>query len=323
MEEKGLDSWDYKSNEEKVKEVEAEFGEDVVDAEVVEEGKEMEKEEEKGESTVKKYKDMTKEEQRELNIDILLGIGFQRSKKNQNQFIYIEGETLIGKTFDEKNPVGSQFWGFKDKNKLTNGDITELPIIKSFYAIREGKEEMPEKKEIVIREPTTVERKIMEGNFKVRGGFYPVSGKQEPDAWTVQQWANSSGVSIEVRETTQTREFAKATVRAYLDKQFADETVIHFFDVSKEVLAYEIIAKMYEEHKQPIEGYDDEGKPILTAEAKGRIYKRFIRFQNFSIRDAISKASRRATLKIINKDWREPAEIEAEEQEVKAVQEEK
>lgn len=320
MEEKGLDSWDYKSNEEKAKEVEGKFGEDVVDAEVVEEGKEMEKEKEE------EKKEETIEEKKERVIDILLGIGFQRSKDKGDgklRFYYkIDDNSAVGRTFQKEYPTG-KFWAKKQDKFLTEDECKQMEIIKRFYAIRNGEEEMPEKREIAKREPTTVERKIMEGNFKVRGGFYPVSGKQEPDAWTVQQWANSSGVSIEVREATQTNEFAKATVRAYLNKQFADETVIHFFDTSKEILAYEIIAKMYEEHKQPIEGYDDEGKPILTAEAKGRIYKRLIRFKNFSIRDAISKASRRATLKIINKDWREQAEIEAEEQEVKAVQEDK
>ncbi|MCK4454403.1 hypothetical protein KAU51_03670, partial [Candidatus Parcubacteria bacterium] len=139
-------------NEQKLIEgVEKEFSEDFVDADVKEEKEKIEE---------KKYKDMTKEEQRERNIDILLGIGFSRSKKNQNQFIYIEGETLIGKTFDEKNPVGSQFWGFKDKNKLTNGDITELPIIKTFYAIRDGKEKMPERpKEMAKREEKEQEQR--------------------------------------------------------------------------------------------------------------------------------------------------------------------
>ena len=321
--EEGLSGWEYKPNGEKAKEVEAEFKEDfVVDVEVKEEEKKKMEKEVKGE---KEVKEETQAEKKERYIDILVGIGFLKGKDKgdgkERYYYKINDNSAVGRTFDSRTPLG-KFWAKINGEWLKDKECKEVEIIKRFYTIRGGEEEMPERpKEIARREPVTVERKIMEGHFKVRGGFYPISGKKEPDAWTVQQWANSSGVSIEVRETTQTKEFAKATVRAHLNKQFADETVIHFFDVSKEILAYEIIAKMYAERKQPIDGYDEEGKPILTSEAMERIYKRFIRFKNFSIRDAISKASRRATLKIINKDWREEAEIESEEQEVKAVQE--
>ena len=94
----------------------------------------------------KQYKDMTKEEQSERNRDILLGIGFLY-KEDKGQFVYKEGELTIGKTFNDKYPAGSQFWGFKGNNKLENGDIKKQEIIKQFYAIREGKEVIPEKKE--------------------------------------------------------------------------------------------------------------------------------------------------------------------------------
>ena len=94
----------------------------------------------------KQYKDMTKEEQSERNRDILLGIGFLY-REDKGQFIYKEEELTIGKTFNDKFPTGSQFWGFKGNNKLENGDIKKQEIVKQFYAIREGKQEIPEKKE--------------------------------------------------------------------------------------------------------------------------------------------------------------------------------
>ena len=94
----------------------------------------------------KQYKDMTKEEQSERNRDILLGIGFLY-REDKGQFVYKEEELTIGKTFNDKYPVGSQFWGFKGNNKLENGDIKKEDIVKQFYAIREGKQEIPEKKE--------------------------------------------------------------------------------------------------------------------------------------------------------------------------------
>ena len=94
----------------------------------------------------KQYKDMTKEEQSERNRDFLLGIGFLY-REDKGQFIYKEDELTIGKTFNDKYPAGSQFWGFLGNNKLENGDIKKQEIVKQFYAIREGKEGIPEKKE--------------------------------------------------------------------------------------------------------------------------------------------------------------------------------
>ena len=94
----------------------------------------------------KAYKDMTKEEQSERNRDILLGIDFLY-REDKGQFVYKEDELTVGKTFNDKYPVGSQFWGFKGNNKLENGDIEKQDIVKRFYAIREGKEIIPEKKE--------------------------------------------------------------------------------------------------------------------------------------------------------------------------------
>ena len=98
------------------------------------------------EETTKQYKDMTKEEQSERNRDILLGIGFLY-REDKGQFVYKEGELTIGKTFNDKYPAGSQFWGFKGNNKLENGDIKKQEIVKQFYTIREGKTGIPKKKE--------------------------------------------------------------------------------------------------------------------------------------------------------------------------------
>ena len=154
-EEKGLSGWEHKRNEEKAKEVKVEFGDEKEYVEVEEEeGKKMEeKEEVKEEREVKEetvgekqYKDMTKEEQSERNQDILLGIGFLY-REDKGQFIYKEEELTIGKTFNDKFPTGSQFWGFRGNNKLENGGIKKEEIVKQFYAIREGKEEIPEKEE--------------------------------------------------------------------------------------------------------------------------------------------------------------------------------
>jgi len=166
---------------------------------------------------------------------------------------------------------------------------------------------------------------VQELKFKPKGKFYRVGDHMEPDSGLAQQWGNAAKISLEIRPLTdQTKDYAKAVVRAILpDGQFIDECVTHVFAISKERIALEEIEMMQKEKKNPIEGYDEEGRPILTPEAKYRIWKRYIRFKDFSIRDAITKAGRRAILKILNCEWREPEEIESEAREAQAVQEER
>ncbi len=259
--------------------------------------------------------EISKEQQREKEKEFLRRMGFKEKKmEDKIQFVKkTEDGTTIGRTYNERYKNGV-FWGIRDGKPLKREELKEREEIKQFYAFRRGEVQMPQL--------PAVKREVQENIFEARGGVYQVAGHQEPDSWLVQQWANQAGVSTEVREAIQTDEQAKATVRAYLDAQFVDATVIHHFNVSKELIAFEIVEKMEKDGKKAIEGYDEEGRPILTQEAKYRIYKRFIHFRNFAIRDAISKAARIAQLKILNKEWREEEEIEAEVSEVKMVHEE-
>ena len=276
--------------------------------------------EEEFEAEVKEIETDMKEWQRQDEQEFLRRIGFyEREKEDRMQFIKkLEDGAVVGRTYNEKFKNG-KFWGIRNGKQMTDEELKQIPEIKQFYAFRRGKVAMPPQPSTI----PAVKREIQEKIFERKGGVYKVGGHEEPDAWLVQQWANQAGVSIEVREAIQTDEQAKATVRAYLGAQFVDATVIHHFSVSKELIAFEIIEKMQEKGEQAIEGYDEEGKPILSQKAKYRIYKRFIHFRNFAIRDAISKAARIAQLKILNKEWREEEEIEAEASEVRMVHEER
>jgi hypothetical protein len=111
------------------------------------------------------------------------------------------------------------------------------------------------------------------------------------------------GFSTKIITAEQDDKGVKVIVRAEKDEQFVDAVVIHNFKTSSEVIAFETIENMEKEHKKAIEGYDDDGRPILVP------------------RDAATKAGRIATLKIMNRDWREVEEIEAEAAEVRAVNE--
>jgi len=259
--------------------------------------------------------EISKEQQREEEKEFLRRIGFKEKKlEDKIQFVKkTEDGTTIGRTYNERYKNGV-FWGVRDGKPLGREELKEREEIKQFYAFRRGEVQMPQ--------PPAVRQKLKA--FEKRGGTYEVEGHEEPDAWLTQCWGNEAGINIEILDQTrQTEDYAMAVVRAHLGNQFVDEAVVHYFSVSKEIIAFEVIEKMLKKGENPIEGYDEDGKPILSQQAKYRIYKRFIRFKNFALRTAISMAARRAILKIMNREWREEEEIEAEEREARIMEEEK
>ena len=148
----GLGNWEYKRNEEKAKEVEEAFGEELVEVEVEEEEKMAE---EKKEEVKEEKKEETQEEKKERYIDILVGIGFLKGKDkgdNKERFYYkINDNSAVGRTFDSRTPLG-KFWAKINGEWLKDKECKEVEIIKRFYAIRGGEEEMPERHEEEKRE---------------------------------------------------------------------------------------------------------------------------------------------------------------------------
>jgi len=256
---------------------------------------------------------------REDEKEFLKRIGFKEQEKNgKTQFSkWVDEGVIIGITYNNANPNG-RIWGFRDNKPINTDELKEMDEFKQFTKFRRGEVKMPELPAVPSQEGI---QKAQETGFKPRGRMYKVGDHEEPDSGLAQQWGNQAKISLRIMEPTeQTSDYAKAVVRATLpDGQYIEECIIHYFDVSRERIVFETIEKMLEEKKKPIEGFDDEGRPILTPEAKYRAYKRFIKFKDFAIRDAITKAGRRAILKLLNREWREPEEIEAEEQEVKMV----
>ena len=256
---------------------------------------------------------------REDEQEFLRRIGFKEQEKNgKTQFSkWVDEGVIIGITYNNANPNG-RIWGFRDNKPINTDELKEMDEFKQFTKFRRGEVKMPELPAVPSQEGI---QKAQETGFKPRGRMYKVGDHEEPDSGLAQQWGNQAKISLRIMEPTeQTSDYAKAVVRATLpDGQYIEECIIHYFDVSRERIVFETIEKMLEEKKKPIEGFDDDRRPILTPEAKYRAYKRFIKFKDFAIRDAITKAGRRAILKLLNREWREPEEIEAEEQEVKMV----
>ena len=275
-------------------------------------------------------------EEIDRNKDILLGLGFYKKATGgeREQFITKEGDLTVGRTFSKDYPTG-KFWAMHEgdlpanEKFLKDAEVKQLKIVQAFYAVRDEGESIskyapaePQRNSRQSLTPTRgVTREIGVITHKAKGGYYRVRGHDEPDAWLVAQWANDAGISVEIVTAEQTPTEAKVIIRAKKDGQYVDAVVIHEFTTTKDVVAFETIDNMQRNNKNPIVGYEEDGKPILSDEAKYDIYKRYIKFKNFSIRDATTKASRIAILKLMNRDWRDPEEIEAEAAEVRSVNE--
>ncbi len=290
-------------------------------------------------------KQETKLDEAERYKKILEGLGFVLQKVREEgkvQYTLEYGELRIGRTFTEGFPTG-KFWARKDGNFIDSVDVKELDIVKAFYDVRDGKKSIEDVTAKVMLTPAPtpisppasavtsggnvtpykkdpeIKRQIGSMKLEKKGGYYKVGGHDEPDAALVQQYANDAGVNLKIIIAEQDEISAKAVIRAMLNGQTVDAVVIHYFDTSRDVIALEVIESMQRKRMKPIESYRDDGRPILSQETNYRIYKRFIRFQNFGIRDAVTKASRIATLKLLNKEWRDQEEIEAETAEVRSV----
>jgi len=270
----------------------------------------------------------------ERNKDILLGLGFYKKANGGDKVQYItkEGDITIGRTFSNDYPAGKN-WAMREgdlpanEKFLKDAEVKKLKVVQAFYDVRDkggdiSKYAPTEPKNTIAKHGTRqVTREIGVKSHVAKGGYYRVRGHEEPDAWMVQQWANGEGISTEVVTAEQTATEAKVVVRAIKNGQYVDAVVIHEFTTTREVVTFETIDNMRKEQKNPIVGYEDDGKPILSDEAKYRIYKNYIKFKNFAIRDATTKAGRIAILKLMNRDWRDPEEIEAETAEVRSVNE--
>jgi len=259
-----------------------------------------------------------------------------------------ENEIEIGRNFNSQYPTG-RFWAKKGDDFLDQSEMKELAHVKRFYSLREewvkkkqSGEELPKwkgkveaKQEAITKVFTSAgsgrsvsRREVEHQKITVpstempspRGGTYRVGGKEEPDAWQVRQWGNNARISTQIIKSWQDDKEAGVIVRAIApDGQYVDATVIHRYDVLKDMMLLDLIRRYEENGINPVEGYDEEGRPILTGDALRDFFKRFIRFKVFAVRDAVSKAERVAILKILNREWREPEEIEAEMMEARSL----
>jgi len=170
-----------------------------------------------------------------------------------------------------------------------------------------------------------LQRAAVERSITGRGSIYSVRGKKVPDSAAVQDYAASKGVSIEIIVAEQSAEAAKAIVRAHRGSTYCDDVVI----LRKDIIESKFLIDLAEKHPDWMTGWvnglpefdpmrkvpvGDKSK-ILALYIAGSVEDKWL----FAIREATSKAARRASLKVLGMDDRSAQEVGSEEAEMKAV----
>jgi hypothetical protein len=149
--------------------------------------------------------------------------------------------------------------------------------------------------------------------------------KTVPNAYLLMKMALEQNISTEVITFGQDEIRAFTHVRCHRGSVYVDSVVNHDFPLLKDLFLIEYIESIERQGgslADIVTDYTAEGKPILTPKATRDLWKRWIRFRNFSVRDAESKASSRAQKKLLQQEWREEEEIQSEAAEVVIIAEE-
>ena len=161
---------------------------------------------------------------------------------------------------------------------------------------------------------------------------YNVAGKQAPNAFAASEEANRRGLCTQIVDSGRTKDLVWGQVRVLDPKtqQYREDRVSHERETFMLLKAWEDANSQARYFKDTplIIGIQENNMPQLDPDLriKGKpaplwLTLEVMRAWSFADRDAITKAERRAQLKILNREWREDDEINLELDEEKAVQE--
>lgn len=161
---------------------------------------------------------------------------------------------------------------------------------------------------------------------------YNVAGKQAPNAFAASEEANRRGLCTQIMDSGRTKDLVWGQVRVLDPKsgQFREDRVSHERETFMLLKAWEDANSQARYFKDTplIIGIQENNMPQLDPDLKVKgkpaplwLTLEVMRSWSFADRDAITKAERRAQLKIMNQEFREQDEIALETEEEKAVQE--
>ena len=163
---------------------------------------------------------------------------------------------------------------------------------------------------------------------------YNVQGKTVPNAFGTSEEANRRGLCTRIIDSGRTKDLVWGHVRITdpATGQYREDRVSHERETFLLLKSWEDANAQLKWQKagQPslLIGIQDNNMPQLNPDVKIKgmpaplwLTMQILRAWSFADRDAITKAERRAQLKILNREWREKDEITLEDEEERAVRE--
>lgn len=157
---------------------------------------------------------------------------------------------------------------------------------------------------------------------------YSVAGKKAPNAFAVSEEANRRGLCTQIIDSGRDKDLVWAHVRIVDPRtgQYREDRVAHERSTFCLLKAWEDANSQARYQKGLIVGIADDNMPILNPDIRIKnmpaplwLTMQIMRAWSFADRDALTKAERRAQLKMLNREWREDDEIILEQEEEKAV----
>jgi len=162
---------------------------------------------------------------------------------------------------------------------------------------------------------------------------YNVAGKTAPNAFALSEEANKRGLCTQIIDAGRSKDLVWGHVRVTDPKsgQFREDRVSHEKETFCLLKAWEDANSQarYMKGQQLITGIDEQtNMPLLNPDIKIKgmpaslwLTMQVMRSWSMADRDAVTKAERRAQLKIMNREWRDEGEITLETEEEQAVRE--
>lgn len=157
---------------------------------------------------------------------------------------------------------------------------------------------------------------------------YSAAGKTAPNAFAVSEEANKRMFCTQIIDSGRTKDLVWGHVRVTDPKtgQYREDRVAHEKDTFCLLKAWEDANSQAKWNKGLIIGIQDNNMPELNPDIRIKgmpsslwLTMAVMRSWSFADRDAITKAERRAQLKMLNREWREDDEIILEQEEEQAV----
>jgi len=158
---------------------------------------------------------------------------------------------------------------------------------------------------------------------------YSVAGKNAPNAFAVSEEANKRRLCTQIMDSGRTKELVWGHVRVTdpATGQYREDRVSHEKETFVLLKAWEDANSQAKFQKGLIVGIADNSMPELNPDIRIKgmpaqlwLTMQVMRSWSMADRDAVTKAERRAQLKIMNREWRDDGEIVLEQEEERAVQ---